>query len=70
MPTKKRQDETHDEDKDQEENKYQLSFMDPATAESSPNIFTELKNVNLDNLTPAEALNLIERWKKRLTSSH
>ncbi|MEA3356989.1 MAG: DNA mismatch repair protein MutS, partial [Patescibacteria group bacterium] len=66
MPTTK--DQTKDDDEViQEENKYQLSFMDPTTAESAPNIFSELKKVDLDNLTPVEALNLVERWKKRLT---
>ncbi|MFH1546983.1 MAG: DNA mismatch repair protein MutS [bacterium] len=50
-----------------EENTNQLTFMDNNLMENIPTIFKELKELDLDNLTPLEAMIKLEKWKKRLT---
>jgi DNA mismatch repair protein MutS len=46
----------------------QLSFMDNDLANNMPTLYSELKNLDLDNLTPLEALKKIAKWKKRLSN--
>jgi DNA mismatch repair protein MutS len=52
---------------DEHEEKLQLSFMDDNLSKTMPSIFNELKELDLENLTPLEALLVLEKWKKRLT---
>ncbi len=43
----------------------QLTFIGDQTADF-PNIFTELKNIDPDKISPIEALEIIAKWKKRV----
>jgi hypothetical protein len=42
--------------------------MDNDLANNMPTLYSELKNLDLDNLTPLEALKKIAKWKKRLSN--
>lgn len=44
----------------------QLSFMDNSLVESLPNIFSDLREIDTDTLTPLDALKKIAEWKKRV----
>jgi DNA mismatch repair protein MutS len=44
----------------------QLSFVDSSTNGDIPNMFKELKELDINNLTPIQALQLLEKWKKRV----
>jgi len=44
----------------------QLSFIDESASGSIPNLFKELKDVDTNNMTPIQALQLLEKWKKRV----
>lgn len=47
-----------------EDNKTQLSFI--GSHEDFPTLLKELKDVDIENITPMQALQLLEKWKKRL----
>jgi len=53
--------------KNKDDKEGQLTFMDNNLSETMPSIFNELKTLDLDKLTPLEALLVLEKWKKRLT---
>lgn len=44
----------------------QLSFIDSSRNGDIPNMFEELKELDINNLTPIQALQLLEKWKKRV----
>ncbi|MDD3662223.1 MAG: DNA mismatch repair protein MutS [Candidatus Dojkabacteria bacterium] len=44
----------------------QLSFIDSHLSSTIPNLFNELKDVDINTITPVEAHRLIEKWKKQL----
>ncbi|MBN2100622.1 DNA mismatch repair protein MutS [Candidatus Dojkabacteria bacterium] len=43
----------------------QLNFMD--SSNSIPNLFSDLEDIDINHITPVEALRLLEKWKRRLT---
>jgi DNA mismatch repair protein MutS len=49
-----------------EDHKLQLSFIDSSTEGHFPTLLKELKDIEVDNVTPMQALQLLEKWKKRL----
>jgi DNA mismatch repair protein MutS len=44
----------------------QLTFMDNSLAKTIPNVFKEIEEIDINHITPVEALKLIEKWKKTL----
>ncbi len=44
----------------------QLTFMDNSLAKTIPNVFKEIEEIDINHITPVQALKLIEKWKKTL----
>jgi DNA mismatch repair protein MutS len=44
----------------------QLSFIDSSKNGDIPNMFSELKDIDVNGITPIEALKILEKWKKRV----
>jgi DNA mismatch repair ATPase MutS len=59
-PAKQKESEIGDKNGDQ------LTFMDSSIAKTIPNVFKEIKGIEVNHTTPVEALKLIEKWKKKL----
>lgn len=45
---------------------HQLSFIDGSVNGDFPNMFSELKKIDINTITPMEALAILEKWKKRV----
>jgi DNA mismatch repair protein MutS len=58
--------ETSDDQPDDTRSTHQLSFIDSNQNGDIPNMFSELKDIDVNSITPIEALAIIEKWKKRV----
>jgi DNA mismatch repair protein MutS len=66
MPSKKDSRKSEKTAENETPNGDQLTFMDNNVAKTIPNIFKEIKKLEINHTTPVDALKLIEKWKKKL----